>query len=352
VARSLESFAVAVALATTLAMSAPVHTHAQPQPPVPKLTVATASAHTAYSAIWIALDQKLFAKHGVDVELVNSNALSTGAAMIASGNVDLLATTVFLGIRIAAERKPLSIIMNLSNIDGRGNALVARPDVTSIEQLAAMGDRCKVNILPQGSATWAFYLYISEAYKLRCGTNTASTPQLAAAGFLSGHFEAALINPQEAYGAREAGKANILLDPLTMTKREAELAYPYHHPLSVLMGLRANLQSKKQAVIRFVAALKEATALMKTFTPQQFAETAGRLPDVFGSTPASVIKLQYQIQMIGIWEQPNDGRISEADWKDLVAAAPKGWGFSNFNFDAENTRYADIVDMSYLDAAK
>lgn len=322
---------------------------AQTSKNVQKLTLAVASNSVIYGSVWIALAEDLFRRHGVDVDLVTYNALTTGSAMIASGSVDLVATTAFLGLRIAAEGKPLSYIMNLNNMGARVNAMVTRPTIKSVDQLAAMGERCRVLLLPPGSATWAIYQSAAKRFNLHCVTSTAATTPLVVAGVLSGQFDASFINPQDAYAARDAGKANILVDPLKIDDAFARSIYPYEHPLSVIFGLRDNLQNKRDAVTRFIGALREANEHIASLTPEQLGDLTKKLPSVFATTPASALVLQYRIQKSLFPHGPNAGYIPESQWNALLDVAPSLWSVPA---TSPAVRYTNIVDMNYFNAAK
>jgi ABC-type nitrate/sulfonate/bicarbonate transport system substrate-binding protein len=318
-----------------------------------KIKLAIASAAVVYAPIWIAMSENLFQKHGVDVELVSSNALSTGSAMIASGSADLLATTSFLGMHIANQGKPLSYVMNLTNMNAGINAVVARPSIKSFDQVAAMGSGCKTIVLPQGTATWAIYRGVESRYHLNCSVGTAGTVPLLVADALSGQFDVAVLNPQDAYAARDAGKVNILFDPLKTTPDVSRGIYPYVHPLSAVFGLKENVQQKRDAVQRFVGALKEANAIVCQRSPEALGqEISEKLPAVFGSTPVPALVLQFKVNKAFFPCGPRAGFISADEWNEMIKAAPVYWGFSTEDLAGPGVKYANVVDMSYFDSSK
>ena len=340
-----------LAIAALLA-GVPGAARAQPdEPPPATLNLAVASNAVIYGPIWVAMADHLFEKNGVQVKIVSTNALSTSSAMLVSGSADLVANTAFLGLRIATEGKSLVYIMNLNNMSMRVNALVARPGVKTVEDLAAKGEACRVISLTAGTATYAIWQGIAARYNIRCAMSTAGSSPLVLAGALSGQFDAGMVNPQDAYGAQDAGKANIILDPLTISDEQAGQIYPYHHPLSVVMGLRPNLEAKRDAVVRFVRALRQAEVELATKTPEELGELTKNLPEVFGSTPTAALALQYRIQKSLFPSGPDAGFISEAEWSALVQAAPLLWGFANLNSKDPSLDYAKAVDMSFFKAA-
>ncbi len=343
--RSIAVLAVALGISAT--REAPAQGTA---PPVETLNLAIASSAIVYGPVWIAIADRLFEKNGVQVNVVNTNALTTGSAMLVSGQADLLVTTAFLGLRIATEGKPLSYVINLSNMGARINAFISKPEIKSVEQLAALGDKCRVILLPTGTATWAIYKGVAGKYKLGCSVSSAGTPPLVLASALSGQFDAAMVNPQDAYGARDAGRANVLIDPLVIDDATANQLYPYQHPLSTVLGLRSNLEAKRGAVIRFVRALRQANEKITASTPAQLGEMTVKLTDVFASTPVSALTQQWQIQKALFPQGPTAGFISASEWNALIAAAPAVWGFANLDPNNPTVRYENIVDMSYFNS--
>ena len=339
-------------LAATILLAGSAQAHAQTGAQSPAtLNVAIASNAVIYGPVWVALADHLFEKNGVQVKIISTNALSTSSAMLVSGSADLVVNTAFLGLRIATEGKSLVYIMNLSNMSMRVNALIAKPGVQTVEELAAKGEACRVISLTAGTATYAIWQGIAARYNIRCAVSSAGSSPLVLAGALSGQFDAGMVNPQDAYGARDADKANIILDPLTISDDLARQIYPYHHPLSVVMGLRPNLEAKREAVVRFVRALRQADVELATKSPEQLGQLTKTLPEVFGSTPTAALALQYRIQESLFPRGPDAGFISAADWNALVKAAPLLWGFANLNSNDPSLRYETVVDMSFFQAA-
>lgn len=343
----IRALALGAAVAGALAVGAPAAAQGKNE----TLKLAVASTQLAYGPVWVALAENLFDKNGVDVNVVNTAALTTGPALLVSDSADLLATTTFLGLRISLEGKPLSIIYNTSNMSARSGAFVAKPSIKSMEQLAAMGTDCRVLLAPKGSGSWAVYQGIAATFKLKCTVNHAGTSALLAAGVMSGQVDAAVLAPQDAYNAREAGKINILLDPLTLTDAVAAQVYPYQHPVSTVFGLRKNLAGKREAVTRFVRALRQAEEVIAQSSPQQLADICKKLPAIFGATPAAGLALQWQLQK-QVARGAASGFISEDEWGNLLVAAPALWGFANLNINEPALKYTNNVDMTYFNAAK
>jgi len=323
-----------------------------PSRAVDRLNIATATNATLYGPVWVALAEKLFEKRGLDVNLVSTTALSTGPALLVSGNADLVVTTAFLGLRIATEGKPLRFLMTTSDMGTRINAFVGRPNLKSIKDLADKGDACRVIVATVGTGSWAIWLGLAKKYDLKCAVSNSGSGPAILASALSGQFDAGVVNPQEAYTARDAGKASILLDPLTISDEEASEIYPHRHPLSVVVGMGPNLEAKRDVVVRFLAALREAGDRIAASSPEQLSALSRVLPQVFGSMTPSALALQWQVQAKLSPHGPEAGVISREEWKNLLDAAPLLWGFANLRPDEPTLQYDKVVDMSYFEAAR
>lgn len=344
--------ALLAATALSLAAAPAVRAADDPARKPEKLTLAISSSSMVYGPIWLAMAENLFENNGVDLKVVSTNALTTGPSMLVSGHADLLATTTFMGLRIAMEGKPLSIVMNLSNMGGRINAFVSRPAIKSMADLAAMGSNCKVIVLPAGTAGWAAYQGIAAKYNLKCSVGTAGTVPLVLAGVLSGQFDAATLNPQDAYAARDSGKGTLLIDPLNTPDALAQEIYSRQHSLTTVFGMKSTVQAKKEAVSRFVRALQQANQRIATMPSAELGEVTRRLPEVFGPTPATALALQWELQKSLFPKGPDAGFISEPEWNAVLVAAPLSWGLANVNVQDPTLAYRSIVDMSYFRAAQ
>jgi ABC-type nitrate/sulfonate/bicarbonate transport system substrate-binding protein len=318
-----------------------------------KLRVAVAAPTVIYGPFWVGLANGMFKKNGLDIDLVSTNALSTGAAMVVSDQADVLLTGVFLGLRIASQGKKLAYIMDISDMTARFNGMVSKLDIKSMSDLKARGDNCRILVLPAGSASWAILKGIMDVYGLKCSISTAGTMPNVVAGALSGQFDAAMVNAQDAYAARDAGKANILIDPATMTQQEAQSYYPFKHPYIVALGLKDSLAGKRAAVDIFIKTMREAAAIIAKTSPEELGEMmAKQLPNVFQSTPASSLTLGWKLQEGVFPSGPNAGFIGADEWNTLLASSFKLWNFATLDPKDPNVAYDNVVDMSYFNETK
>ncbi len=339
----LATFALAMAAGAAMADDKPKY----------ELKVAIAAPAVIYGPAYVALAEDLFAKNGLKVDLVSTNAMQTGSAMIVSEQADVVLTNAYLGLRIATEGKDLSYIMNLSGMGARVNAFISKPAIKSVQDLAAAGTNCRILLLPPGTGSWAILQGIIKKYGLKCTISTAGTMPNVVAGALSGQFDAAMVNPQDAYAARDAGKANILIDPLTISDEDATSLYPYSHPFSIAIGMRSTLAQKRGAVEIFIKTLREANQEIEKRSPEDLGQLlATRLPEVFGSTPASALALQWRIQQTLFPHSGNAGYITPDEWRTLISSGPALWGFANLKASDPTVAYDKVVDMSYFEASE
>ena len=62
-------------------------------PAAEKLRIASGGFSAAHSAMWVAVDKKLFQKHGLDVEYILIDSGTVGAQALLSGEVQVLLST-------------------------------------------------------------------------------------------------------------------------------------------------------------------------------------------------------------------------------------------------------------------
>jgi NitT/TauT family transport system substrate-binding protein len=313
------------------------------------LRVAVNTPNVVYGPFWVGMAKGMFEKNGVKIELVSANALSTGAAMIVSNQADVLLTGVYQALRIASEGKKLSYIFNVSDMSARFNGFISKPNIKTMEDLKAKGENCRIMSLLAGTATWAILQGIVEKHGLKCSISTAGTMPNVVAAALSGQFDAAMVNAQDAYAARDTGRANILIDPVTISQAEADSYYPNKHPFVVAIGLKGNLEAKRPAVEAFIKTMREAFVVIEKSSPDELGTMMStELSSVFQSTPAASLALGWKLQEGVFPSGDKAGYISEDGWNAAMAAASKLWGFANLDTKAENVSYSKVVDMSFF----
>ncbi|WP_143531567.1 hypothetical protein [Xaviernesmea oryzae] len=227
--------------------------------------------------------------------------------------------------------------------------MISKPDIKSIDDLKAKGENCRIMTLPAGTGGWAILQGIVEKHGLKCSISTAGTMPNVVAAALSGQFDAVIVNPQDAYSARDTGRANILIEPATISQAEADSYYPNKHPFVVAIGLKDKPEAKRPAVEAFVKTMREAFIVIEKSSPDQLSTmTSTELSSVFQSTPAASLILGWKLQE-GV-SPPGDkaGYISEDGWNAVLSAASRLWGFANLDTKAEDVSYSSVVDMSFF----
>jgi NitT/TauT family transport system substrate-binding protein len=107
------------------------HSHAQEKKLDP-FTSSYASVSGTRGPLWIARDLGLFAKYGLDVDLVYIPSGVTSVNALLGGSVDIIAASGSSVVSAAARGAPLVIIASLGHIAYK---LVALPSITSVQGL-------------------------------------------------------------------------------------------------------------------------------------------------------------------------------------------------------------------------
>ena len=317
----------------------------------PRLDIAIGAPSAAYGALWIALGENLFEKHGVDVNVVNYHAISTGSAMLVSGQIDIFGHSPMGGIRIAQQGKPISYVMSLGNQKALFNTLVGKQEIRDIAQLQALGTNCRMASTPPGSGLAAITVAYIRAFDLKCTLDVVGTTAMLSSGVASGQYDAAIVQSQDGYMLKAEGKANILVDPAELSEEEIKRIYPFQHPYLVLSGVPGNLQAKREGVVRFIGALREGMKRLDGMTAEEAAEIQAKIKEAVGGIPIESLVAQWKLVFPTLPEGPDAGSIREENWSDLLESAPLFWSITDLAGSKEAS-YQNMVDMSFFEEAK
>jgi NitT/TauT family transport system substrate-binding protein len=121
-----------IALLAALCASLAAGVAAAQQAELRKLNLGTAFAATSTLPLWIADDQGLFKKHGLDVKMTFFQGSAAATQALLGGSVDLVFGSAAASVTAAGRGAPLALIATTSLID---YMLVTRADTTKPEQL-------------------------------------------------------------------------------------------------------------------------------------------------------------------------------------------------------------------------
>lgn len=121
---------IALLVAAQISLFASAASAQQPEPR--KMNLGTAFAATSTLPIWIADDEGLFKKHGLEVKLIFFQGSAAATQALLGGSVDLVFGSAAAAVTATGRGAPLAIIATTSLID---YMLVTRPTTTKPEQL-------------------------------------------------------------------------------------------------------------------------------------------------------------------------------------------------------------------------
>jgi NitT/TauT family transport system substrate-binding protein len=227
-----------------------------PAPPAPaaeKLRIASGGFSAAHSAMWVAVDKKLFQKYGFDVEYILIDSGTVGAQALLSGEIQVLLATG--GLVLSANPRGADFTIIGGFVDFFPYQLIARPEIKTPEDLKGK----KVAISRFGSASdFAVRLALE---KIRLDPNRdVAILQVGAQG---ARYAALMQNGVQ---------AAIFSEPLsTVTVRKngmrllADLGkLDIHFPNTDLIVKASYLQSHRPQLVSFMKAVIEAMHAVKT----------------------------------------------------------------------------------------
>jgi ABC-type nitrate/sulfonate/bicarbonate transport system substrate-binding protein len=318
---------------------------------VPTLNIATASVSAPFVPVWIAIADDLFTKHKVDVNVVNYQATAVQAALLTSGQADLIVSNNGSLATLANQGQPVRIVVDMGKWSDRTQSFVSVPSVNGIEELQKLGSKCTIGTTGVGTGYYGYGLIAKEQFDLGCKIQAFADVQSEVAAMSSGAVTAAVLIPAQAQALVDEGKANFIFDPTALAEEDKLFSDPIQ--AISFAGLDKTLDEKRVAVERFVAAMREALALANERTPEELAElTVGlsSLDPAFSAIPADAWVGNYTLVKPDIPSGDKAGYISDADWQSAVELLEK-WGVEGIAADDPKFSYGSMVDMSYYDGA-
>lgn len=313
------------------------------------LNVGVGSASTNYGPYWVAEAKDLFKKNGLDVHVVSYNTSGTTANVVASGQVDVQAFTAPLGLQLAEQGKPISIIYELSRFAASGMSVIGAKGITSFDDLRA-AKNCRISTTAVGTVPYAYavrYQQVEGLDNCKIVSQNSVSPLLAAVS--SGSAQAGIVTYANALSAISAKKVTLLVDPLKVPPDLAKKLAPTEYPAFVVFGLRSALEDHREAITRFVKVLREANAMLEKMSPRELGDATAKLKGMQGA-PASLLAKAWEGTMSQIPTGSKAGFISSDDW----SAALKGfddWGLPSYDPNSSKLSYDEVVDMSYFNEA-
>jgi ABC-type nitrate/sulfonate/bicarbonate transport system substrate-binding protein len=314
----------------------------------PVLNIGIGAPTPQYGSLWLAFAYDLFAKHHVKVNVLTYNATATQAQQFAAGQMDMSMTGSSALARIKLSGLPIKVVYSFTKWDYHAAALIAQPAIKSIGDLQAKGGSCRIATQFPGGGLYGLARSAQIVYGLKCQLVNFNTDDAINAALLSGAVDAATVNSLQASVLSSAGKGNLIIDPFTLTKTEGLKLYPKPFSFWVAGGPEPLLKAKRVAVQRFIAALRDASALAEFQNPATLAKVARRWSPAFGATDVGSLEKSFEgiKPNMGVGKTP--GRITPADW-DSVLDQLAFWEVPGLKATDPALSYRQMVDNTYYD---
>jgi NitT/TauT family transport system substrate-binding protein len=225
--------------------------------PLTKVRAAYAVVSAGVAPVWLALDQGLWQKHGLDVELTLISGAPNNVAALLAGDVQFIQTSGDSTLPFQAREPNIIAILNTSSASA--HRMVVQPDIQRPEDLRGK----RLGVFTHGDGNYAL---ISKAL-LKFGINPERdviwTPVGGGnmGGFVgalaAGAIDAALLTPPTDLAALNNG-AKILFE-------YADLKLPYGG--LPVYTLRSTLETQRAVVEAYAAGIVEGVQLFKNDPP-------------------------------------------------------------------------------------
>lgn len=312
------------------------------------VTLAFGPSTAVYSLGMIAEAKGFFKSENLDFKLVVGNAGTHGRQALAAGQALFAHGDASHPLQLSTRGKKCKIILATQMIASISN-IVVRKDlydagITTVEKLAEYkrpdGAKPIVAATAIGSGTWMYGTYVFESKKLgdRINWVAGGGPKTMFPGLETKQFDAIMAVPSWVIEAEDKGFGRIIYD--TSKPGVFEAAFGGTVPVLVVYALEETLQQDKALVQSFVNGLVQAMKWIKASPIEDIYKTVADRH--FSGVDPVAVKAEMEFDK-KTWAY--DGRIDPASWE----RGGKVW--YRKGSDIPESKYEDLVDMSFLHAA-
>ncbi len=299
------------------------------------LKLVTGAVATSHAIAWIALEGGYFARNGLDVSLqsVGANVVTS----LVSGQADIGLSAWGVPMTPARDGNETSLIY--ADVDALAGAFaVGLPKVQSIK------DCTRMSAFPPGFSPYAYAVIEKRLYGAHYDIVPMDVPTQQAA-LASGTVDCGINGLGTFVGLLDAGKVHLLVDP--RDKSSLPKDFPTTGTSGGLWGMKSNLQSKRDAIVRLLRALDQAWVAMQKMSPEEAAALLRKSADW---QPIAAAQLAKQYELDRPFFQPANGYLSSTAWQPSRQLLIDG-GFTFMNTTDQKWSYERRVDMSYYETA-
>lgn len=303
------------------------------------LTVVLPAIDPSLAQVYVASEEGYFAAENLNVKIVQagSNVLSE----IVSGQADLAEFGTSNALLPIPNGEQTSIIY--ANTDGSASSfMVGTKTVTSIPQCKRTGT------LSVGSGTYANAAEIKIAAHATYDIVPMEDFPTIAASLVSGGLDCAVGTLGNFAPQIDSGQVHLLVDPRKPATYPAG-ADPSLIPTGAVFGMKAKLQSERNAIVRFLTAYQKALTYLNTHSAAQIASVL-RMSKDFAPESQATLTQEVQANLQLKIYAPYDGELPSAVWPQTLTYFKNG-GVNSIDPGSSAYSYSSCVDMSYYDAA-
>lgn len=305
---------------------------------------------TAVYALGMIADAKGFFKaEKMNFKLLIGNAGTHGRQSLAAGQTTFAHGDASHPLQLTARGKPAKIILATQMVSSISN-IVVRKDlfdagITSVEKLAAYqrpdGAKPIIAATAIGSGTWMYGTYVFEAKGFGDKINwvAGGGPKTMYPALETKQFDAIMAVPGWVIEVEKKGFGKAIYD--TSKPGVFEAAFGGTVPVLVVYTLEETIQSDRAKVQVFVDAMVKAMAWVKVASADDLLALVGE--KYFAGVDPDAVKAELTFDK-QTWAY--DGRIDKASFE----RGGKVWYRAGSDIPA--SKYEDLVDMSFLDAAQ
>lgn len=290
-----------------------------------------------------------FKDEGIDPKLVAGNSGTFGRQTLAAEQAMFAHGDASHPLQLSARGKPCKILLATEMVCSYGNVVVRKDlyesGITSVEKLAAYkrANDAKpiVAATAIGSGTWVYGTYVFEARGLGDRVNwvAGGGPNTMFPSLETRQFDAIMAPPSWIVEVEKKGFGKVIYD----TAKPGEFAKDFGGtvPVLVIYALADTVAQDNAMVQAFVNAIYRA---MKWVKASPLAEVQALVaPKYFAGVDPDAVTAELGFD-VSTWSY--DGTIDKASFE----RGAKPW--YRKGTDIPETKYEDVVDLSFLDAAK
>ncbi len=302
-----------------------------------------------YSIGMIAELKGYFKDEGLDPKLVSGSSGTFSRQTLAAGQATFAHGDASHPLQLTAHGKPCKILLATEMVCSYANIVVRRDlhddGINSVESLAAYkradGAKPIVAATAIGSGTWVYGTYIFEARGLGDKVNwvAGGGPSTMFPSLQTRQFDAIMAPPSWIVEVEKKGFGNAIYD--TSKPGMFEKDFGGTVPVLVMYVLEDTIEQDKAKVQAFVNAIYRSMQWMKATPPAEVQALVA--PKFFLGYDSDAVGAELRFDT-STWAY--DGNVDRASFE----RGAKPW--YRKGTEIPETKYQDIVDMSFLDTAK